>query len=249
MRRPYSRIVFCGADSQAGYADRMDGQGVTRRKVLAVLAAGAGGAGAAAGTGSLGALVSVASARASTRVTPAGYTFPGPAPDRMLGLSSPVACTPGTRAQTAGPFYTPGTPRRWNLREPGTTGEPLVFEGIVLTPDCRPVAGAVVDVWHCDERGRYDNEGFRYRGHQFTDAAGAFRFETIRPTRYGGRTAHIHVRVQGEATRLLTTQVYFPDLEAANGRDFIFRDDLVMRLGRAGGGEWRGRFDFVLAPA
>ena len=227
----------------AGYADRMDGRNVTRRKVLAVLAAGVGGAGA--GTGALGALVSVASAR----VTPTGYTFPGPTPDRKLGLSPPLACTPGTRAQTAGPFYTPRTPRRWNLREPGTTGETLFLEGIVLTPDCRPVAGAVVDVWHCDEHGRYDNEGFRYRGHQFTDAAGAFRFETIRPTRYRGRTAHIHVRVQGEGTRLLTTQVYFPDLEAANRRDFIFRDDLVMRLGRAGDGEWRGRFDFVLAPA
>ena len=229
-----------------GYSGRMS---TTRRKVLAGLAAGGAGAGAAAGVvgaGALGALVRAVSARAAV---PAGYAFPGPAPDRGLALSPPLACTPGTRMQTAGPFYTPGTPRRTNLRAPGTKGDPLVFEGLVLTPDCRPAAGAVVDVWHCDEHGRYDNEGFRFRGHQFTDGAGAFRFETIRPARYTGRTPHIHVRAQGEATRLLTTQIYFPDLEASNRRDFTFRGDLVMRLGRAGDGEWRGRFDLVLAPA
>ena len=67
--------------------------------------------------------------------------------------------------------------------------------------------------------------------------------------RYGSRTAHIHVMVQGKTTRLLTTQVYFPDFEAANARDSIFREGLLMRLGRDGRGEWRGRFDFVLAPA
>ena len=200
---------------------------------------------AAAGVAGAGSFSLIARARSSSL----DYVFTGPAPDRGLGLSPPLACTPGTRGQTAGPFYTPGTPRRANLREPDTTGEPLVFEGLVLTPDCWPVGGAVVDIWHCDEHGRYDNDGFRYRGHQFTDAAGAFRFETIRPTRYRGRTAHIHVRVQGEASRLLTTQVYFSDLETSNARDFIFRDELVMRLERASGGEWRGRFDFVLAPA
>ena len=176
------------------------------------------------------------------------YAFAGPAADRGLGLTQPVACTAGTRSQTAGPFYTPETPQRDTLRESDTDGEPLVFQGLVLADDCRPLAGAVVDIWHCDERGRYDNRGFRYRGHQFTDQAGAFRFETIRPVRYSGRTSHIHVKVQGEGTRVLTTQVYFPDLEAANARDRIFRDELVMRLARADDA-WRGRFDFVLPPA
>ena len=219
-----------------GYSVRMSTRNLTRRYTLA---------GAAAGVASLATLPWLVGARSSSL----DYAFTGPAPDRGLGLAPPLNCTPGTRSQTAGPFYTPRTPRRANLREPGTTGEPLVFEGLVLTPDCRPMAGAVVDIWHCDERGRYDNDGFRYRGHQFTDAAGAYRFETIRPKRYRGRTAHIHAKVQGETTPVLTTQVYFPDLEASNDRDSIFRDDLVMRLERTLGGEWRGRFDFVLAPA
>ena len=177
-----------------------------------------------------------------------GYAFSGPAADRGLGLAPPADCTPGTRARTAGPFYTPETPQRDTLREPDTVGEPLVFEGLLLRHDCRPLAGAVIDIWHCDEHGRYDNRGFRYRGHQFTDATGAFSIETIRPGHYTGRTPHIHVRVQGEGTPLLTTQVFFPDMEDENAGDRIFRDDLVMSLGRAGDA-WRARFDFVLPPA
>ena len=180
--------------------------------------------------------------------TTLGYAFRGPAADRGLGLAPPAACTPGTAGRTAGPFYTPSTPRRTRLLESDSGGERLNLQGLVLTPDCRPVPGAVVDLWHCDERGRYDNRGFRYRGHQFTDSAGAYRFETIRPVRYSGRTPHFHVMVQGETTRLLTTQLFFPDLQEANRRDFIYRDELRMRLGREDG-IWRARFDFVLAPA
>ena len=210
---------------------------VTRRLALGGLAAAAGAAVAAAAP-----FVTRAGGAAS------GYAFPGPAADRGLGLAPPTDCTAGTRARTAGPFYTPQTPRRDSLREPDTAGEPLVFEGLLLGHDCRPLAGAVIDIWHCDEHGHYDNRGFRYRGHQFTDAAGAYRIETIRPGHYTGRTPHIHVRVQGEGTPLLTTQVFFPDLEGENAGDRIFRDDLVMSLGRDGGA-WRGRFDFVLPPA
>ena len=208
---------------------------VTRRLAVVGLASVAGGV--AAGPNLV---------RAGTTLL--GYASAGPAADRALGLAPALECTSGTRTQTAGPFYTPKTPRRAGLRESGTEGEPLVLEGLVLAPDCRPLAGAVIDIWHCDEHGHYDNRGFRYRGHQFTDAAGAFRFETIRPGHYPGRTPHIHVKVQGQATRALTTQIYFPDLRELNDRDWIFRDDLTMRLDRAGE-DWRSRFDFVLAPA
>ena len=212
---------------------------MTRRRATRALAGLA-----AAGVAGVGAVGLLARARSNSP----DYAFTGPAPDRGLGLAPSFACTPDTPSSTAGPFYTPRTPRRANLREPNSGGEPLVLEGLVLTPDCRPLPGAVVDIWHCDEHGDYDNRGFRYRGHQFTDRAGAFRFETIRPTRYTGRTPHIHVHVQGEATRLLTTQLYFPDRDDSNARDRIFREGLLMRLGRADR-EWRGRFDFVLAPA
>ena len=213
----------------------MSNRNLTRRLALAGLASAAAG-------------VLAVPLQACARGTPLGYEFSGPAAGRGLGLVPPIACTPGTPSLTEGPFYTPQTPRRADLREPETEGDTLVLEGLVLTPECRPVAGAVIDIWHSDERGDYDNRGFRYRGHQFTDAAGAFRFATIRPARYFGRTPHIHVKVQGETTRLLTTQLYFPDLGEGNARDFLYRDNLVMRLDRAGAG-WQARFDFVLAPA
>ena len=183
-----------------------------------------------------------------SRSTTLGYSFSDPAADRSLGLAPSLACTRATRGETEGPYYTPQTPQRTDLREPDTRGPPLVLQGLVLTPDCRPVAGAVIDIWHSDEDGRYDNSGFRYRGHQFTDAAGAFRFETIRPARYPGRTPHIHVKVQGASTRLLTSQLFFPDLPDENARDGIFHDDLLLGLSRGPEG-WLGRFDFVLSPA
>ena len=215
-----------------GYACPMFQRGTTRRRVLAGLAGGA--------------ATALPSSAYSTLL---GYAAPEAVPDRGLGLAPPLACTPGTRSQTAGPFYTPATPHRSDLREPGAGGEPLVFEGLVLTPDCRPVPGAVIDIWHSDGRGRYDNRGFRYRGHQFTDAAGAFRFLTIRPGVYTGRTPHIHAKLQGRDTLPLTTQVYFPDLGEANAGDRIFRDDLLVRLDRTAADLWRARFDFVLQPA
>ena len=202
-----------------------------------------------------GALIAAAAASVTAvsclvraRSTLLGYPFSGPAADRSLGLAPPLTCTREIPERTEGPFYTPGTPLRTNLREPDTSGRPLVVRGLVLSPDCRPIGGAVVDIWHSDEHGRYDNSGFRYRGHQYTDAAGAFRFETIRPVRYSGRTPHIHVKVQGPSTRLLTTQLYFPDLPDENASDGIYHDDLLLNLSRTPQG-WLGRFDFVLAPA
>ena len=149
-----------------------------------------------------------------------------------------------TLAQTAGPYYTPNTPERQNLREEGMAGTPLVITGRVLNNDCTPVAGAILDFWHADDSGQYDNVGFRLRGHQFTDAEGNYRLETIVPGLYPGRTRHIHVIVQGKDTRQLTTQLYWPH-EAANARDGIFHPALVMQVAEGGGGQIAS-FDFVL---
>ena len=104
---------------------------------------------------------------------------------------------------------------------------------------------ALVDVWHADEFGEYDNRGFRYRGHLFTDAEGRYRFRTIMPALYPGRTRHYHVKVQAPARPVLTTQLYFPADEAANRRDGLFRQALLMRVAEAGDG-LAARFDFVL---
>lgn len=150
-----------------------------------------------------------------------------------------------TRAQTAGPFYTPDSPLRTNLREPGMVGTPLRVEGFVLTTGCAAIAGALVDFWQCDDAGVYDNQGYRLRGHQFSDDQGRYVLETIVPGLYPGRTRHIHVRVQPANGSILTTQLYFPD-EAANARDGIFHPALLMQTVEDGDG-MAATFNFVLA--
>jgi protocatechuate 3,4-dioxygenase beta subunit len=159
---------------------------------------------------------------------------------------TPACGEPGmvTAPQTEGPYWKPSSPLRASLLEPGMPGTRIVVEGAVLTTDCRPVPRALVDVWHADDRGRYDNTGYRLRGHQFTDEAGRYRVETIVPGVYPGRTRHVHVKVQAPGRPVLTTQLYFPG-ETGNQRDFIFSADLVMKV-RDGEGGRLARFDFVL---
>lgn len=81
-----------------------------------------------------------------------------------------------TPRQTEGPFFTPNSPLRTSLVESGTQAPRMLVAGRVLTPQCQPVANALVDLWHADEKGAYDNDGFRYRGHTFTDAQGRYQF-------------------------------------------------------------------------
>lgn len=150
-----------------------------------------------------------------------------------------------TIAQTEGPYYTPNTPERTNFWEEGTTGTRLVVSGRVLMTDCVPVAAALLDFWHADDGGEYDNVGYKLRGHQFTDANGNYTLETIMPGLYPGRTRHIHVKVQGPNMPILTTQLYFPD-EPQNATDGIFHPDLVMAFQDSADGK-AGAFDFVLA--
>src|SRR5882672_8783582 len=121
------------------------------------------------------------------------------------------------------------TPQCHDLVEPNSKGRLVELGGQVLTRSCRPVARALVDLWHADERGDYDNAGFRYRGHLFTDDAGRYRFRTILPALYPGRTRHYHVKVQAPQQPVLITQLYFPD-EPGNSRDGLFRRELVMRV-------------------
>jgi len=149
-----------------------------------------------------------------------------------------------TVRQTEGPFFKPSSPERSDLRERGAPGRNFELSGFVMTRRCRPLGGAVVDLWHADDKGEYDNTGFRYRGHVVTAADGKFSFRTIVPAVYTGRTRHYHLKVQAPGSRLLTTQLYFPN-EPANARDGLFNRQLLMRVADASDG-LSGRFDFVL---
>jgi protocatechuate 3,4-dioxygenase beta subunit len=168
---------------------------------------------------------------------------------RRLRAQGELAPTPAcgdepTIRQTEGPFFKPRSPERSDLREPGIKGQPIEVAGFVLTRGCRPVERALVDLWHADDEGEYDNAGFRLRGHLYTDAQGRYRFVTIVPAAYVGRTRHYHVKVQPPGGRVLTTQLYFPG-EANNRGDGLFRRELLMKVAKAGG-SLAGRFDFVL---
>lgn len=149
-----------------------------------------------------------------------------------------------TLAQTEGPYYTPNSPERTSLLEAGIEGTHLLVTGYVLTTGCAPVARALVDFWHCDDAGVYDNVGYKLRGHQFTDENGRYTLETILPGVYPGRTRHIHVKVQAPNQPILTTQLYFPG-EAGNARDGIYNALLEMDIQSLGDG-LLGTFNFVL---
>ena len=170
----------------------------------------------------------------ATRPGPAGRGFP-PTPE----CGDDDEPTP---AETAGPFFKPRSPLRATLLEPGMAGTKFLLAGRVFSRECRPLAGVLLDFWHADDDGEYDNAGFRLRGHQFTDEAGRYRLETIVPGLYPGRTRHFHVRVQAPHSRILTTQLYFPG-EPRNRSDFLFRPDLLMTVGD---GRGQGRFHFML---
>ena len=185
---------------------------------------------------------------------------PGRAPPRDTSSLQP-ATPPGERwptpecgdgdeptpAETQGPFYTPDSPLRGSLLERGTAGTRVVLTGHVFSNACRPIPGALLDFWHADDDGEYDNVGFKLRGHQFTDAMGAYRLETIVPGLYPGRTRHFHVRVQAPKGRILTTQLYFPG-EQRNRRDYLFRPELLMETEDGGPGRL-ARFHFMLDQA
>ena len=139
-----------------------------------------------------------------------------------------------------------GRPAATTWSSPARRRGQVELTGFVLTRGCNPVARAVVDIWHADEQGAYDNKGFRYRGRVYTDEKGRYRIRTIEPALYPGRTRHYHVNVAAGGKLLLTTQLYFPD-EPGNRRDGLFRKELLMQIaGKAPRTPMAARFDFVI---
>ena len=132
----------------------------------------------------------------------AGLSLPA-LPRRAIGQELPLtpACDDGddpTPAQTEGPYFTPATPEKRDFAADSPGGSPVMLAGFALDPACRPLPGTLIELWHCDEAGVYDNDGYRLRGHQFTDREGRYRFETIVPALYPGRARHYHVKVQAK---------------------------------------------------
>lgn len=178
----------------------------------------------------------------------------------IFGLSHLVAgCASnrnpdGTSSTLAGPFYRADAPlldRGANLCCDGI-GAPLSVTGRVSSADDGPVCGAMVEVWHANGAGRYENQDpdsqpeHNLRGRFVTDAAGCFAFRTVRPGGYTlpddgpvgrlarrlglsmDRPAHIHFAVSAPGHRRLVTAI-FDGSDPAIGRDALFavRPDLI----------------------
>jgi len=140
-----------------------------------------------------------------------------------------------TPAQTEGPFYPVELPADtdFDLLVQGerryTQGQPAWVEGSVVDVDGRAVSGAVVEIWQCDQQGHYHHPGDRGRadpafqgfGRVTVGSDGGYRFHTIRPAPYSGRTPHIHVKVRLGQRELLTTQLYVEG-DPGNQGDFLW---------------------------
>ncbi len=161
-------------------------------------------------------------------------------------------CGDVTPANIEGPFFSPGSPERANIREGVTAGVLLRITGRVLTTDCVPIPNAVLDFWQADDDGEYDNLGYIFRGHQFADRDGRYELETIIPGRYLNgarfRPAHIHVKVGAEQSGLLTTQLYFSG-DPFNQSDSFIVPSLIMDIRDSGMDSKAAEFDFVMRPA
>ena len=168
----------------------------------------------------------------------------------------PDSICEATSADIEGPFYREDPPHRATLTAEDEPGRPLVIEGYVYAADCEtPLVGAVVDVWHADDAGGYDNssEDFRMRGQMTTNDDGYYAYTTIRPGRYLNgatyRPEHIHYKVSyetgGSDNVSLTTQLYFvgdPFLES----DPWAVEERTIALEDQGDENFLGRFDVIL---
>lgn len=157
----------------------------------------------------------------------AGVVLAGGVAPRSGAQSLPSCVV--TPVQTEGPFFTDVRLNRSDIRSDPV--DKSVREGVPLnlilrvssvgSAGCAPLAGAMVDVWHCDAAGVYSDSGGNtsgkkfLRGHQVTDASGAARFTTIYPGWYPGRAVHIHFKVRVIAGPALgneiTSQLYFDE--------------------------------------
>jgi protocatechuate 3,4-dioxygenase beta subunit len=157
----------------------------------------------------------------------------------MRGQSAAAALLP-TPPQTTGPFYPLTLPLDSDNDLVRVTGQAASASGTVthvagqlLDLNGRPVPGARVEIWQCDANGRYhdprdDNPapedlGFQGYGQTVTAADGGYRFRTIRPVPYPGRTAHIHFKISGQGLAGLVTQLYVAG-EPRNAGDGVLND-------------------------
>lgn len=180
-----------------------------------------------------------------------------------------------TPRQSTGPFYPATLPLDRDNDLVKVQGRTALASGVithiagrVIDERGHTINAARVEIWQCNAFGRYHHprdtrnapldENFQGYGRSTTGDDGAYRFRTIRPVPYPGRTPHIHFAIGAPGVEPLVTQMYVAG-EPDNARDFLLNSisdaharatlivDLVPVPGAAD--ELMGRFDIVLAAA
>jgi protocatechuate 3,4-dioxygenase beta subunit len=141
-----------------------------------------------------------------------------------------------TPAQSDGPFYPEQLPADSDadlLANGGlryAKGQPAWVEGTLTDTEGRALEGASIEIWQCDQDGHYHHRrdggqadpAFQGFGRISVDAQGRWRFRTLKPAPYSGRTPHIHAKIKRGTRELLTTQLYVEG-DPGNARDGLWR--------------------------
>ncbi len=203
------------------------GRILSRREVLALL----GGSGAA--------LLAACSVSAPATSSPTAVSQPSASAAASAASTASAAATAAALpscivrpALTEGPYFVDEKLDRSDIRSDPTTGSvrpgaPLALAfnvSRVSGAACTAIAGATVDVWHCDALGVYSDaqdpgfstKGQKFlRGYQSTDASGKAQFTTIYPGWYQGRAVHLHFKIRttsaSGAVADFTSQLFFDD--------------------------------------
>lgn len=156
-----------------------------------------------------------------------------------------------TPRDALGPYYKSNAPTITNICATGSGGvEKLLVSGRILGTDCKPLAGALVEVWQADAKGDYsgytrgktDDPGCLLRASLTADGDGRYFFNTVVPGEYPGRPRHIHYRVSHKGHATLVTQLYLD-------KGLSAPVPLVVRPKRDETGMTRATFDVTLARA
>jgi protocatechuate 3,4-dioxygenase, alpha subunit len=123
-----------------------------------------------------------------------------------------------TGEMTLGPFFPPefasGASDLTSLEGRPVRGEPIEITGHVIQADGQPLDNLVLEIWQADADGRYDSPDFLGWGRAATDAAGVYRFLTIKPGRAEGRAPHINfLLLYSGLMRQLHTVMFFEDAD------------------------------------
>lgn len=159
-----------------------------------------------------------------------------------------------------GPFYTENPPIKDDglIASPDEAGQRIRISGRITNLDCTEIlAGTIVDVWHANDEGQYDNQGYNLRGKVIANEQGFYMFETILPGKYLNgsqyRPSHIHFKITPPAYPTLTTQLYFEgdtsiadDAAASITSGQYDASHRIIELSESVDGVREGRWDIVI---